>query len=305
MLKTFQLTGGKVTECGPESQCLAVYINPDEQEKNYLINQLSLDEHTLNSSLDPEELGRVEFEANHVAAIVKKPKRYISDDNFLFKVSSVGIFLFFDKLIVVTSEELTWEGRVFSKARLTQDLFLRIIFQFILHFEEHLRVIRKISEEIEQVINKDFSNKNLFHMFQLEKSLVYYLDAINSNNKVIEKLKNSSAKLGFSQESIEFLDDLYIEGAQCSQQTNAYSEVLSSMMDARASIINNNLNIRIKMLTLLSLCIMLPTLVVSIFSMNVPLPIPQQGTLLSFWTVLGLAALSVMGILLTWIYRKW
>jgi len=305
MLKTFQLTGGKVVECGPDSQCLAVYINPDEKEKAYLINQMSLDEHTLNSSLDPEELGRVEFEANHVAVIVKKPKRYMSDDSFLFKVSSVGIFLFSDKAIVVTSEELNWEGRVFSKAQSTQDLFLRIIFQFVLHFEEHLRVIRKISEEIEQVINKDFSNKNLFHMFQLEKSLVYYLDGINSNNKVIEKLRSSSAKLGFSQESIEFLDDLTIEGAQCSQQTNAYSQVLSNMMDARASIINNNLNIRIKMLTLLSLCIMLPTLVVSIFSMNVPLPIPQEGTLVSFWTVLGLAALSILGILVIWIYRKW
>ena len=305
MLKTFQLTGGKVVECGPDSQCLAVYINPDEKEKAYLINQMSLDEHTLNSSLDPEELGRVEFEANHVAVIVKKPKRYMSDDSFLFKVSSVGIFLFSDKAIVVTSEELNWEGRVFSKAQSTQDLFLRIIFQFVLHFEEHLRVIRKISEEIEQVINKDFSNKNLFHMFQLEKSLVYYLDGINSNNKVIEKLRSSSAKLGFSQESIEFLDDLTIESAQCSQQTNAYSQVLSNMMDARASIINNNLNIRIKMLTLLSLCIMLPTLVVSIFSMNVPLPIPQEGTLVSFWTVLGLAALSILGILVIWIYRKW
>ena len=175
----------------------------------------------------------------------------------------------------------------------------------IVHFEEHLRVIRKVSEELESAINQAFSNKDLFHLFKLEKSLVYYLDAINSNNKVIEKLKLNSAKVGFTHINQETLEDLIIEGAQCYQQANSYSEVLSSMMDARASIINNNLNIRIKTLTILSLCIMTPTLVVSIFSMNVPLPIPQSGTLLSFWTVLGFAAVSILGILLLWFYRKW
>ncbi len=305
MLKTFHLVDGKLAETDAQKAQLHVYINPDINEKSYLINQLLIDEHTFNSSLDPEELGRLEFEANHLAAIIKRPKRYVSNDNFLFKVSSVGLFLFSEKLILVLGEnELAWDGRIFSKMQSVQDIFLRIIFHCVQHFEEHLRVIRKISDELELEINKAVSNKDLLNMFKIEKSLVYYLDAINSNNAVTEKLKTSSVKLGFSQEVNEFLDDLIIEGHQCFQQADSYSEVLSSMMDAWASIINNNLNIQLKRLTFLSIGIMTPTLVVSLFSMNVPLPIPQEGTMVSLWFVAGLAAFSVLILLVVRFYKK-
>src|SRR4029077_8018100 len=103
----------------------------------------------------------------------------------------------------------------------------------------------------------------------------------------------------------EFLEDLTIEGAQCFQQAESYSQVLSNLMDAWASIISNNLNIRIKMLTILSICIMVPTLVVSIFSMNVQMPFQHQGTLIPFWTICGLAAASSLGVVLLCFYRKW
>lgn len=305
MLKKFCLAEGKLAETSVEDAQVYIYINPDAQEKSFLINQYLIDEHTLNSSLDPEELGRIEFESSHLAAIVKRPKRYDFHDNFLFKVSSIGLFLFAEKLVLIFgSEEFLYDSRVFSKMHSVRDVFLRVIFNCALHFEDHLRVIRKISDELELEINQAVSNKDLLNMFKLEKSLVYYLDAINSNSKVTEKLKASSVKLGFSQDVCEFLDDLIIEGNQCFQQAESYSQVLSSMMDAWASIINNNLNVRLKRLTLLSICIMTPTLVVSLFSMNVQLPLPQGGTIFPFWIVSGMAAFSVVLVLLLGHYKK-
>ncbi len=306
MLRKYQITDGKMVETASlEDAKVFVYVNPDETEKNYLINTLLLDEHTMNSSLDPDELGRLEFETNHIAVIFKKPRRYTSLDNFLFKVSSVGIFLFTERMVVVAEEDFLFEGRIFSKLRSLQDVFFKVIFSFIRHFEEHLVVIHKVSDELEIEINKSMSNKNLINMFNLEKSLVYYLNAITSNGKTIEKLKMNSAKIGFPQEAGEFLEDVIIENAQCHEQANTYSQVLSSLMDARASIVSNNLNIRIKMLTILSLCIMLPTFIVSLFSMNMPLPLPHSQTLIPFWTVVMLALASVVIILITWRMRKW
>lgn len=240
-----------------------------------------------------------------MAAIIKRPKKYCVQDNFIFKVSSIGLFLYPEKLVLVCPEEdPTWESKVFSKMHSVQDIFLRIIFQCALHFEGHLKVIRKISDELELEINQAVSNKDLLHMFKLGKSLVYYLDAISSNSSVIERLKMNSSKLGFSQEMNDFLDDLIIESKQCYQQADSYSDVLSGMTDAWASIINNNLNIRLKRLTVVSICIMTPTLVVSLFSMNVPLPLPQTGTLVSFWLVLGMSVLSVLALLLIGLYKK-
>jgi magnesium transporter len=146
-------------------------------------------------------------------------------------------------------------------------------------------------------------NKYLLNLFTLEKSLVYYLKAIHSNGVLMEKLKNNSAKIGFSQENVEFLDDMYIENNQCIQQTEILSQVLASLMDARASLISNNLNIRIKALTLITIAIMLPTFVVSLFSMNVPIPLEERDY--AFWVISALALASSCAVVFLWWRRKW
>jgi magnesium transporter len=141
------------------------------------------------------------------------------------------------------------------------------------------------------------------NLFTLEKSLVYFLSAINSNSMLIEKLRNNAVKLGFTQETSEFLDDIMIENSQCRGQTEIYSQVLASLMDARASIISNNLNMRIKSLTLITIAIMLPTLVVSVFSMNVGIPLSAHEE--AFWIILTIAAISVVSVGLLWWKRWW
>jgi magnesium transporter len=212
--------------------------------------------------------------------------------------------MFKDRLIIVIAEDAPlFEGRPFTKIQSIQDVFLRLIYRAIAHFVEHLRGINQISNELEQQINAAMENKYLLNLFTLEKSLVYYLDAIHSNNAVIEKLKNNAAKIGLSPENIEFLDDIQIENNQCLRQTEIYSQVLASLMDARASIISNNLNIRIKALTLVTIGIMLPTLVVSIFSMNVKIPLEEHPH--AFWIIAILAATSSVIVALLWWRRKW
>jgi len=306
MLKKYSIIEGKLLENGNENSAVHVYVSPDENEKNYLINTLQIDEHTFNSALDPEELSRIEFEANHTAIIIKRPKRYTAEDNYLFKVSSLGLFLFSDKLIVISNEDAAlFDSRPFNKLHSFSEVALKIIFRCIQHFEEHLNIIHKVSNELESEINKALTNKDLLYMFSLEKSLVYYLKAISSNSKVIEKIKANSAKIGLSQEDSEFLEDVIIETVQCSEEANTYLQVISNLMDAWVSMVSNNLNIRMKTLTIVSICIMLPTLIVSIFSMNVVLPVLQHGSLFPFWFIVTLAALSIVTIIFISRRRKW
>jgi len=146
-------------------------------------------------------------------------------------------------------------------------------------------------------------NRYLLNLFTLEKSLVYYLNAVHSNAAVINKLKSSAGKIGFTQENIEFLDDISIENTQCLSQIEIFSQVLSSLMDARASIISNNLNIRIKALTILSIVIMLPTLIVSIFSMNVRIPLEEYHH--AFWIIFGMACIASTMVGMLWWRKKW
>ncbi len=304
MLKQSYITDGKVTDSGQGEAPVWVYTAPDETERRYLVEQLKIDEHTLNSALDPDELSRLEFEPEHAAMIFKRPKHYTAQDNFLFRVVSTGIFLFKDRLIIVRADDAAlFEGRPFIKIQTVQDVFLKLIYRAIAHFVEHLRAINMISGELEQQINTSMENKYLLNLFTLEKSLVYYLSAINSNGVMIDKIRNNASKLGLGPENVEFLDDILIENSQCRGQTEIYSQVLASMMDARASIISNNLNVRIKALTIITIGIMLPTFIVSLFSMNVPIPMSAHGY--AFWIILGLTAVSAAALAFLWRRLRW
>ena len=162
MLKQLYITDGKVTDSGQGEAPVWVYTAPDDAERKYLVEQLKIDEHTLNSALDPDELSRLEFEPEHAAMIFKRPKHYTAEDNFLFHVVSTGVFLFKDRLIIVRTDDAPlFEGRPFIKMQTVQDVILKLIYRAIVHFVEHLRVINMISGELEQQINLSMENRYL------------------------------------------------------------------------------------------------------------------------------------------------
>jgi magnesium transporter len=304
MVRKYQLIEGKISECQDAQSPILVYINPTDIEKKFLTEELKLDEHTLNSSLDPDELSRLEFEPEHVALIFKRPKNYAACDNFLFRVSSLGLFLFKDRLVILLSEDIPlFEGKPFVRGLSLPKVMLSLIYRSIFHFIEHLKIINMLSDSLEAKINASMENKYLLNLFILEKSLVYYLNATNSNGMVIEKIKNNAAKIGIDADCQEFLDDILIENNQCYKQAEIYSNILSGLMDARASIVGNNLNVLMKTLNIITICIMMPTLVVSIFSMNIKFPL--QNHPLAFVFVLSLAVISGSGFLFFWKRKKW
>ena len=305
MRKDYQISGCKIVEGGSsEPYPIWVFIDPDKDEKRYLVEELKIDEHTLNSSLDPDELARLEFEPDHIALIYKRPKNYSGKDQFLFKTGSSGVFLFKDRMVMVLSEDIPlFDGKQFTRVVALNDLLLKLLFRSVYHFLEHLKIISMISDELEQKVNTSMENKYLINMFTLEKSLVYYLNAINSNSMLIEKLKMNAVKIGFTPEETEFLDDLVIENNQCIKQAEIYSNILASLMDARVSIVSNNLNILIKTLNIITIAIMVPTLVVSAFSMNVKIPIAYHPQ--AFWMIMGMATVSVISLMILWYYKRW
>jgi magnesium transporter len=304
MMRRCSVVEGKLRE--DEAGAVWMVVAPDEAERRMLVDKLGIDEHTLASALDPDELSRVEHEPEHTAVIVKRPKSYNQVDDFIFKVLSVGMFLFKDKLVVVQAEDapLLDSGRVpYRPTAQPADILLRILYRSIFHFLEHLRIITMLSDSLEKRINQSFDNRHLVNLFKLEKSLVYYVSAISSNSLAIEKLKAGAARVGLKAEQIEFLDDTAIENQQCYRQAEISSNILASLMDARVSIVSNNLNMTMKTLTIFTLSIMVPTFVVSAFSMNLPIPLPSHPA--AFWGVLALAGAST-GVFLAWgRHKKW
>jgi magnesium transporter len=304
MFKRMRICEGKVVEEGGPACQISIYVNPDESERKLLVETLKIDEHTLNSALDPNELARMEFEPDHIAIITKRPKRYSASDNFLFHISSIGMFLFSDQLVIVLNEDIPlFEGKPFSRIQTVQELALKIMYRSIFHFEEHLKIINMCTDELEKEINRAMENKTLLNLFTLEKSLVYYLNAIGSNGRVIEKVRANAGRIALSTENTELLEDLAIENDQCREQAQIYSEVLSGLMDARVSIVSNNLNVLMKKLNIIMIGIMVPTLFVSIFSMNLKIPLMHHPHM--FWFVLGASLLLTIFVVLVSKIKRW
>ncbi len=299
MTKNYRILEGKLCEADGGESNVILYVNPDEAERRVLVNDLKIDEHTLASALDPDELSRLEFEPDHAALIINRPRNYSSADEFFFTVSSMGLFLFREKMIIVAQEELMpLDAHQLKRITSLPDLLLKILFRTTLHYLEHLKVMNSIADALEGKIQRSMENRALINLFTLEKSLVYYMNSIHSNGVAIERVKANAARIGFTPENLEYLDDLIIENTQCFRQAEIYSNIFASLMDARVSVVNNNISVLMKTLNIITISIMVPTFVVSVFSMNVGIPLADRGW--AFWAILGAAALASGAVALLW-----
>ena len=270
MLQQYSVQNGKIEQGVNGYPLIDIYIRPDESERRHLVDDCDIDEHTLLSSNDPDETPRVEIEDNHTAVILKYPKNYSAEDNFFFRVKSMGVFLFpaEQRIVIVVDDQIPlFTGRLMT-LKTPQDVLLRILSQTIRHFETHLRIINMCSDELEHEINKPSGNKNQRDMFTLKKGLVYYTNALTGNQAVIDRLMRSASRIGFTEENREILEDQVIENHQFLAQARVYSEILTQLMATHESIINNNLNEMMKKMNAIVIAVSIPTFLTGVGGMS-------------------------------------
>lgn len=271
MIKKFHYSNGTLVPTEEDQNSIQVFVNPDPSERSLLRTTHMMDEHTLSSALDPEEVSRMEVSASHILLIWKRPENYSGDDTFFFNVASMGLLVCPDRLVIITTDDVDLLDSTVRQSfvpRTPIDMALTILFASTHHYMGHLKVIRMIARDLQTKINKSMENKHLIQMFNLSESLVYYLNAINSNEVVLTRLRAHAEKATFPPEVLAIIDDLIIENNQCYKQAEIYSRVLSGLMDARGNIVNNNMNVLLKNLTIINVIFLPLTLVASIGGMS-------------------------------------
>ena len=106
MRKFYAFQDQQLVETQDVNAPIQIVVNPDEAERRLLIETFNVDEHTLSSAVDPDELARLEFEPEHIAIIAKRPRNYSGGTQLLFKVDSTGMFLFKERLVIVLNEDI-------------------------------------------------------------------------------------------------------------------------------------------------------------------------------------------------------
>jgi magnesium transporter len=269
MMSSFRIAEGVLAGDAGAGAGILVYSAPDEDERRHITTALGVDSYNLESALDPDEVSRLEASPDGVSIIWKRPKSATLGEQFQLEVSSVGLFLQKDRLVIIMREgDIPTTAKEFQKVTSPADVLIRFLLHTIRHYVGHLKAIKHISSQVESRITSSMENRYLLQMFALSESLVYYLDAIEANGAVLSKLRGAAERLALPKEQIELLDDVSLENNQCARQANIYSTVLSGLMDARGTIVNNNMNTLLKNLTLINIVFLPLNLLASIGGMS-------------------------------------
>ncbi len=270
----YKIKEGKIVKSSKDSASITVITSPTEQEKAEIIKQLEVDSFDFDAALDPDEVSRVEFEPGYTTVIWSMPHTGVFDIHAKFDVSPVGFFIQKDSLILITaSEESPFDNKIFEGIQSVYGVLLRYFFYSAKQFSAHLKAIKIAKAKLEKKLSVSMENKYFLQMFEMSESLVYYIESIESNGAVLSKLltkhtKPTSLGLTFNETQIDLLEDIIQEYAQIARQANIYSTVLSGLMDARGNIINNNMNVLLKNLTIINVVFLPLNLLASMGGMS-------------------------------------
>lgn len=153
-------------------------------------------------------------------------------------------------------------------------------------FLSNLRQLDKKSLRLQAELHRSMKNQELIQLLGIENSLVYFSTSLSANLNVYNKLERFPSISG-NEDYKDLFDDVVIETRQAMEMCNIYRDILSGTMDAYASVISNNLNVVMKLLAVITLVISVPTLIASLWGMNVPVPFASLSW--GFWLVIGIS----------------
>ena len=235
-----------------EEKCWVDLINPTDDEIEDVTAITGIPEETLKAALDEEETARIE-----------------RDDGYFMCL--LGDFI---------------SNRVSADTSKPVLFMLTFMFGNAKRFLSNLRQIDKKSLRVQAELHRSMKNKELIQMLALENSLVYFSTSLSSNIGVYKKMEKLP-EISRYEDYQDLYDDVLIETRQAMEMCNIYRDILSGTMDAYASVISNNLNVVMKLLAVITLIISVPTLIASLWGMNVG--VPFEGKAWGFWVVIGIS----------------
>ncbi|HVI43890.1 MAG TPA: magnesium transporter CorA family protein [Chitinophaga sp.] len=288
-----------------------VNITPPLKQAEFeeLSEKLDIPLDFLTDSLDIDERSRYELEDNVKLIVIKTPteNNSINESEAYYITIPIVIILTHNQIITVNSFDnqaikrflTTFHNRSPEKRNM---MVLKIFEKIVLNFLDHLKEINQRRNLLEQQLYLSNRNEELLAIMRIQKSLVYIVTALRSNELLLMKLARTNA-LALNEDEKEFLNDLIVDTSQALEMANIYTNILSSTMDAFASIISNNLNVVMKRLTSITIVLSFPMLVASIYGMNVD--IPYQHTLHAFYIPIILSIVISVIISMYFMKKKW
>ncbi|MBN1631758.1 MAG: magnesium transporter CorA family protein [Thermoleophilia bacterium] len=252
-------------------------VSPTEEELERVSQELQIPLDLLRGPLDEEEKSRIDVEDGLTHVIVDIPVLVREEDQLGYETIPLGMLIHHDYFITtcLRTNPILGEferGVVRGFATFWKTRFMLQILQRVSAF--YLRYLGRIDREtdkVEKELRASMKNAEIFDLLSLQKSLVYFTTSLRSNESVLQKLLRAKT-IKMYEEDQDLLEDVIVENKQASEMAKIYTDILTGMMDAFTSVISNNLNRVMKLLTSLTIVLAIPTIVGTLWGMNVKVP---------------------------------
>lgn len=291
----------------PESDIWVNLVPPFKEEEFFeLGEELNIPIEFLRDSLDIDERPRYEVEDDVRFIVIKTPaeNNSFNDSDAFYITIPICIILTDNHIVTVNSFDNgaikkflnTFQKRQPDKRNL---MVLKIFEKLVTNFMDYLKEINQRRNVLEQKLYDANRNEELLELVRIQKSLVYFVTALRSNELLMMKLERTNF-LSLNEDEREILNDLIVDNSQALEMAHIYTDILTSTLDAFASIIANNQNEVLKRLTTLTLILTVPTLIASIYGMNTP--IPYRNSPYTFWIPVIISFIILL--VASWNYYK-
>jgi len=277
-----------------------------QEEFTELSTTLDIPLDFLSDSLDIDERSRFEEKDNVKLLVIKTPteNNSFNESDAFYITIHICVIITHNQIVTVNSFEntaikkflSTFQNRHPDKKNM---MVLKIFEKVVQNYLEYLKQINHRRNILEQKLYDANRNEHLLQLMRIQKSLTYFVTALRSNELLMLKLERTNF-LGLNEEEKEILNDLIVDNSQALEMANIYSNILSSTLDAFASIIANNQNEVLKRLSVITIVLSFPALVAGIYGMNVP--IPYQSSAIAFYLPVGLSL--VISLVIGWYFLK-
>ena len=296
MLTIHKTVDGKMTRLDAvEDGCWVDLVDPGEEELKSVSDTLSVEPALLRAALDEEEMSRIDSEGGSTLIIVDTPAMERDDTGVVYYTLPMGIIVTDRHIVTVCLKETSVardlragtvkDVRTEQRTRFILNILLLVAKRYL----NYLKQIDKTYTSMERQLYKSQRNRELIQLLDLEKSLVYFNTSLKANEVTLEKILRGRI-VTLYEEDHDLLEDVLIEVRQAIEMAQIYSDIISGMMDAFASVISNNLNVIMKVLTSITILMTVPNIVFGFYGMNVGV-LPLAG---SFWPPLAVSAVIIV-----------
>ena len=311
MVRYYKRQDGRLRELDLIEPNCWVNISPpfNQEELEELAMEFEIPFDFLADSLDIDERSRYEREEDIRLIVINIPhlNEERQENDPVYITVPIGIILTLDYFITISPYEnsvlqLFLDGRVKNFNPSNEALFvLQILERTVLRYLNSLKQLNVRRNLIEKELYNSSRNRELKELLSIEKSLVYFLNSLSSNELLKMKMKRVDF-LGIrsDEELTDLFEDIIIDNSQALEMANVYTNILNGTMDAYSSIISNNLNVDVRRLTLVTIILSVPTFIASFYGMNIDLPLAKSRYAVFYVILLSVIASS----LVAWYFQR-